>query len=740
MATTPIVKEKPPDLHLTSSVSSPVKVIKKAKMTNGEGDNGSGPIRIESSRPEGSGCKVKQGLSFRDTIMGDATFFQDPWEDDGMALDNLEDDGEYDEDYPTVRVPKSENGRVRRAWACDAISQTLGKAFPYAFVVRRIQQLWDKKGAFHVWDIGFGHYVAKFMFTEDLDRALNDGPWLTGDHYPGNMEIPHPKLEEEFDNWMLAKKNARRKPKMAVESPVANSKATPDRGFNLFSVLFEDVVVSPTKEDEMKANTEANNSAFKTLQTLFKVLQGSVAIHRSKTVALVLLLISIFGYMLLLIANATIRERELHRALMKHMKATQQAELKSLNKTLGFATASHNIRTMLTPIFGFIEKWVADFPPTMARATNLKSIHDSTKDISSYLSHILDASKLEEGKMQLEEQEFNVVGVLEEMVDLCRPLAMRKDVVLLFDLSYFSILEFSHVKGDKGKLKQVLWKLVSNAVKYTAEGKIVVRARVQKPNSENVIVPSRWDGFSKWFSKIFSNGEKIPSVVQQNRMEFVFEVDDSGEGIPKDKQKSIFGSELGIVQSLVRLMGGEIGIVDKEEGQNGTCFRFSALLTVSDTNHNNKSDIELGNKITEVGKRSFYFELPIRTLVSDPPNFAPTSHVVLLIDDKARRRASRKLMESLGITVIIVEEWKQLQYVLMNIKPKLDPFNSSGRSNSSSMDGMDEIQTSSRMWSRFVLIVIDASAGPFQELHKAVTNFKMGLRFSSIKVVWLDKP
>ncbi|CAN1820162.1 Histidine kinase CKI1, partial [Linum perenne] len=447
MATTPIVKEKPPDLHLTSSVSSPVKVIKKAKMTNGEGDNGSGPIRIESSRPEGSGCKVKQGLSFRDTIMGDATFFQDPWEDDGMALDNLEDDGEYDEDYPTVR--------------------------------------------------------------------------------PGNMEIPHPKLEEEFDNWMLAKKNARRKPKMAVESPVANSKATPDRGFNLFSVLFEDVVVSPTKEDEMKANTEANNSG--------------------------------------------------------------------------------------------------------------------------YLSHILDASKLEEGKMQLEEQEFNVVGVLEEMVDLCRPLAMRKDVVLLFDLSYFSILEFSHVKGDKGKLKQVLWKLVSNAVKYTAEGKIVVRARVQKPNSENVIVPSRWDGFSKWFSKIFSNGEKIPSVVQQNRMEFVFEVDDSGEGIPKDKQKSIFGSELGIVQSLVRLMGGEIGIVDKEEGQNGTCFRFSALLTVSDTNHNNKSDIELGNKITEVGKRSFYFELPIRTLVSDPPNFAPTSHVVLLIDDKARRRASRKLMESLAL-------------------------------------------------------------------------------------------
>ncbi|CAN1137196.1 Histidine kinase CKI1 [Linum perenne] len=470
------------------------------------------------------------------------------------------------------------------------------------------------------------------------------------------------------------------------------------------------------------------------------VLQESAATHRSRTIAFVLLLISISGSMLLLIANDAIRERALRRKLLKQMKATEKAEMKSLSKTLSFATASHNIRNMLTPIFGFIEKCVVDFPPTVARATNLKSIHDSTKDISGYLSHILDASKLEEGKMELEEQEFNVVSVLEEMVDLCRPLAMGKDVVLLFDLSDFSILEFSHVTGDKGKLKQVLWKLVNNAVKYTDEGQIVVRARVQKPDSESVIVPSRWDGFSKWLPKFFSNGEKIPSAVQQNRMEFVFEVDDSGEGIPKDKQKSIFGSGLGIVQSLVRLMGGKIVIVDKEEGQKGTCFRFSALLTVSDTNHNNKIDIELGNKITGVGKRSFYFELPIRTSVPDPPDFAPTSHVVLLIDDKAQRRALRKLMESLGITVIIVEEWQQLQYVLMNIKPKLDPFSSSGRSDSSSMDGIDENQTSSRMWSRFVLIVIDASAGPFQELHKAVTNFKTGLQFSSIKVVWLDKP
>ncbi|CAN1177006.1 Histidine kinase CKI1 [Linum perenne] len=126
------------------------------------------------------------------------------------------------------------------------------------------------------------------------------------------------------------------------------------------------------------------------------VLQKSPATHRSRTIAFVLLLISIFGSMLLLVAKDAIRERELRSELLKQMKATEKAEMKSLSKTLSIATASHNIRNMLTPIFGFIEKRVADFPPTVARATNLKSIHDSTKDISGYLSHILDASKLEE--------------------------------------------------------------------------------------------------------------------------------------------------------------------------------------------------------------------------------------------------------------------------------------------------------------------------------------------------------
>ncbi|CAN1839879.1 Histidine kinase CKI1 [Linum perenne] len=520
--------------------------------------------------------------------------------------------------------------------------------------------------------------------------------------------------------------------------------------------------------------------------------KGSGAVRSSRKLALnlliliiVVLLFSTFGFLLLivLIVKASIRETQLCRALINQMEATQQAERKSLKKSLAFATASHEIRNLLTPVSSFIHDSVTDLPPDSARATTLKVIHDSTKDLLGFLSAILDTSKLEEGKMQLDEQEFDVAGVLQDVVNLFDPMAMEKGVELVLDLSDVSILKFGHVIGDKGKLKQVLWNLISNAVKYTNEGQIVVRAWAQQLSLESRIVASHPDGCFKFVSKLLkwnNNGEHNDeeSVVQHNhnKMEFIFEVDDSGKGIPKDKQSSIFenyvqvkensegqvgtGLGLGIVQSLVRLMGGEIRIVDKEKGEKGTCFRFNALLAVSDTNHSNiRSDIELGNEIADDVSRSFsHTGLTIKTPRSDG------SRVVLLIRNEARRRASQKLMENMGIKVSVVEQWEHFQLVLKKIKSKLSPspFSSSGKSEAgsrsgnssarskdiplSAMEDMEQKPTSFRnkairTGSGFVLIVVDASAGPsFHELHRVVAEFKRGLQISSYKVVWLDKP
>lgn len=161
------------------------------------------------------------------------------------------------------------------------------------------------------------------------------------------------------------------------------------------------------------------------------------------------------------------------------------------------------------------------------------------------VNSILDTSKIEAGRVQLEEDEFDLEQLVEDTVDLYHPVGMKKGVDVVLDGCDWSLTKFSQVKGDRGKLKQILSNLLSNAVKFTTEGYISVRVWAKKPS-------------------VSPNEEE-----DQNQMEFIFEVNDTGKGIPKEKQKIVFenyvqvketasgqegtGLGLGIVQSLVRI-------------------------------------------------------------------------------------------------------------------------------------------------------------------------------------------
>lgn len=193
------------------------------------------------------------------------------------------------------------------------------------------------------------------------------------------------------------------------------------------------------------------------------------------------------------------------------------------------------------------------------------------------LNSILDTSKIEAGKMQLEEEEFDVFRLLEDVVDLYHPMATKKNVDLVLDPCNGSIIRYSRVKGDRGKLKQVLCNLLSNAVKFTDEGHITVRAWVRDAKLQNSIIKTNQCGLKKHLPCLFCEKnethedlEKAMSTIQHDSrsMEFVFEVDDTGRGIPKENHKLVFenyvqvketsvgqvgtGLGLGIVQSLVR--------------------------------------------------------------------------------------------------------------------------------------------------------------------------------------------
>ncbi|CAK7348414.1 unnamed protein product [Dovyalis caffra] len=478
------------------------------------------------------------------------------------------------------------------------------------------------------------------------------------------------------------------------------------------------------------------------------------------------------------------------------MEATQQAERKSMNKSLAFASASHDIRAALAGITGLIEICYAEVRAGSELDTNLRQMDGCTKDLVGLLNSILDTSKIEAGKMQLEEEEFDLAKLLEDAVDLYHPVSMKKGVDVVLDPYDGSILKYSRVKGDRGKLKQVLCNLLSNAVKFTSEGHVSVRAWTQKPSLENKIIASNQNGLCRRFSCLFSKNKKVYNDLEAinamkqnpNSMEFVFEVDDTGKGIPKEKQKSVFenfvqvketalgqggtGLGLGIVQSLVRLMGGEIGIMDKENGEKGTCFKFNVFLHICETSStdNTKAEVEIEEDFIH-----HYSELTIRTpspglMIRTPsPRLAilgsspkiEGSQVVLLIQNEERLRSSQKYIEGLGIKVSAVKQWEHLHSTLKRIKARqsVSPHSSSGKSDLgsrsdhyntrlkdvplSSMDRIDLKPSTSRSSNkgapRFVLLVIDAGAGPFEELCRVVDEFKRDLHSSCSKVVWLDR-
>ncbi|KAG8647108.1 histidine kinase CKI1 [Manihot esculenta] len=523
-------------------------------------------------------------------------------------------------------------------------------------------------------------------------------------------------------------------------------------------------------------------------------------VHRSTKIALILLMvmiaavfISILSFVLLMVRAAT-REIYLCSALIKQMEATQQAERKSMNKSLAFARASHDIRAALAGITGLIEMSYEEACPGSELEINLHQMDDCAKDLVDLLNSILDTSKMEAGKMQVDSEEFDLAHLLEDVVDLFHPVGMRSGVDVVLDPYDGTVLKFSQVKGDRGKLRQVLCNLLSNAVKFTSEGHVLVRAWARKPGIENKIIASNRNGFWKHLSCKFTENkedndvEAMNSVKQNpNCMEFVFEVDDTGKGIPKEKQRSVFenfvqvkettlgqggtGLGLGIVQSLVRLMGGDIKIVDKENREKGTCFRFNTFLIASAgsrSTSNTMGDIETGFCNTHqysvsTPRLKIWGSSPWLSKLGSSPK-TERSHVVLMIQTAERRRIVHKFMESLGIEASVVRKWEWLHSALTKIKSEqnVSPYNSSERSDFgsrseissstskdvplSALDGIEERLPSQRSAGNFrrspsfILLVIDTSAGPFQELYGAVTEFRRGLRRCYCKVVWLDKP
>ncbi|CDP07743.1 unnamed protein product [Coffea canephora] len=503
-------------------------------------------------------------------------------------------------------------------------------------------------------------------------------------------------------------------------------------------------------------------------------------LHQNVKFALVLLVlmvlamaISIFTFICSSVRAAR-REMYLCAALIKQLEATQQAERKSMNKSLAFARASHDVRASLAAIIGSIRLCSVKVAHGSDLQENLTQAETNAEDLLGMLNSILDTSKIEAGKTQLEEEEFDLQELVEDVVDLYYTVGLKKGIDVVLDPCDGSVVKCSHVKGDRGKLKQILWNLLSNAVKFTSEGHVLVRVWAKKPSFENKILSANQKNSIRCMSCFLfqTDGTKedleVVNRIQEDPscMEFVFEVSDTGRGIPKEKRNMVFenyvqvketalgqegtGLGLGIVQSLVRIMGGEIAIVEKDRGERGTCFRFNTFFTPcgygTDSQEHDHDMESHGSQYSS----NFHQQPGLNTTIHSPK--IEGSHVVLFLSSDERSKITKKFMESQGIDVSVVKHYEYLPQTLKAIKQKLTSSFMSSNSCSglkdmplSAFDGKDSLPASENIIStkktpNFVLIVIDTSAGPFREISRAVAEFRRDLCSTCNRIVWIDGP
>lgn len=307
--------------------------------------------------------------------------------------------------------------------------------------------------------------------------------------------------------------------------------------------------------------------------------------------------------------------RELSRHQIASLRAVEERNrehLANTQKSQFLADMSHEIRTPLNAVIGYAQLLETETGFSADQRKAVEAIRVGGRHLLSVVNGVLDISKIEAGGEKLVSSRFSLLALLQELTVIFAARCAEKRLSWIFDAAN----DVGDVVGDEAKLRQVLTNILGNAVKFTDSGSVTLR------------------------------------VSRKDNDHYIFEVIDTGPGIPEDQQSVVFdpftqnvqgrnnggtGLGLAIAQRYVRLMNGQLTVSSDAGG--GACFRFEISLLDGDV-------VDASADMS---------------LLAEYKHLATGQTVLALVADdvEENRDILRRMLEQAGVTVCIAENGVQ---------------------------------------------------------------------------------